>query len=164
MKKNNSRKYAKALFQLATETNQVKEIGDAFEKIKLLYEKETINFFINPFIDEETKFDVIKSSFDSLPKILLNLLFILIERRELRILPDIESKYIIETLDSQNTISAEVISSIKLEIQILDKIKNRVAKITNKNILIKESIDKSILGGLIIKAGDLVIDGSVRGK
>ncbi|HAM38030.1 MAG TPA: ATP synthase F1 subunit delta [Elusimicrobia bacterium] len=164
MKKNNSRKYAKALFQLAVQNNQIKEIKDSFTKLKSLYDEKTINFFSNPLVDEDTKINLIKSSYLNLPEILTNLLFILINKKELPILPEIENKYKTEILNSQNILATEVISTIQLDKPTLNKISEKVGSITNKNILLKELIDKTILGGIIIKAGDLIIDGSIKAK
>jgi len=125
MKKNNSRKYAKALFQLAVQNNQIKEIKDSFTKLKSLYDEKTINFFSNPLVDEDTKINLIKSSYLNLPEILTNLLFILINKKELPILPEIENKYKTEILNSQNILATEVISTIQLDKPTLNKISEK---------------------------------------
>jgi len=54
-----------------------------------------------------------------------------------------------------------VISQSGLDSSLLDKIKSEVGSKFNKEIIITEQVDESILGGIIIKIGDLVIDGSL---
>jgi F-type H+-transporting ATPase subunit delta len=54
-----------------------------------------------------------------------------------------------------------VITQSNLNATLLDKIKLEVGKKLNKEIIITEQVDESILGGIIIKIGDLVIDGSL---
>ncbi|MEW6557018.1 MAG: ATP synthase F1 subunit delta [Elusimicrobiota bacterium] len=168
MRKQDSTKYAKALFQLATETNQIDKINRSLDKIATLFDKEDVySFFANPFVDNTAKTDLIKNSFQELPEILLNLLFILIHRRQIHLLPYIHEKYQQLIWRSKNILPATIISAFQLEKPVLERIKNMLVQLTDKNILITQKIDKSVLGGVIIKAGEgenLVIDGSIRAK
>jgi F-type H+-transporting ATPase subunit delta len=164
MTKNKSLKYAKALFQLASETKQVDKIKTSFEKLEIFYNRETISFFSNPLADETIKRDLIKNAFAHSPTILLNLLFLLVDKKAIHLLSDIEKKYNNLVLSSENTISAEIISFDKIEKQHIDKIKKTLTQITNKNIVTTEKIDKSLIGGLTIQTDNLFIDGSVKGK
>lgn len=164
MKKNNSKKYAKALFQLSVETKKTDEIGDFLVMLIPLGEKEITSFFLNPFVDENTKTDIIKSVMPQLPEAVLNLLFLLVKKNEMRLIPEIAKKYKELILSSKNTVDAKVISAEKLETASIEKIKKIIEKITKKNVLLEYETDKSLLGGIKIIADDTVIDGSIKGK
>ena len=169
MKKNNAsaKKYARALFQLVNESKETDRIGSALSGLgilKPLYEKEITDFFSNPFVDENIKIDIIKNVFPKLPETIFNLLFLLIKKNEMRLLPEIAEKYDELVLSSKNTVRAKVISADKLESVSIEKIKKIIEKITEKSVLLENKTDESVIGGLIIKAGDLVIDGSIKGK
>ncbi|MDD5686282.1 MAG: ATP synthase F1 subunit delta [Elusimicrobia bacterium] len=164
MKKDNSKKYAKALFQLADETKQIEIIKDSFREIKFLYSEDVVRFLVNPFVDKEEKINLVKDNFPDLPEIILNLMYMLIDRNKMYLLSEIEEKYNDAFLLSRNIIKAKIISTDKLEKTSIEKIKKAINRITNKDILVDEEIDKSLIGGLLIKVGDFVIDGSIRGR
>ncbi|MFH0948684.1 MAG: ATP synthase F1 subunit delta [Elusimicrobiota bacterium] len=164
MKKNNSKSYAKSLFQLSVELQETDKTGDSLEMLKPLDDKEITNFFSNPFVDENTKTDIIKNVFPHISETVFNLLLLLIKKNEIKSLSKIIEKYNELILSSKNTVRAKVISAEKLKNSVSEKVKDIIEKITKKNVLLVEETDKSIVGGLIIKAGDLVIDGTIRGK
>ena len=164
MNKNSSIKYARALFQLAIETDSSEKIINAFKILKPLYTKEISEYFSNPFIDINMKKDLLKKQFADLPTVLLNLLLLLTGEGKIRLLPAIEIKFNELVLISNNSLSATVTSADKLEKSDIDKIRHSLEKMTGKKILIAEETDKSLIGGVLIKAGNLIIDGSVKGK
>lgn len=71
-----------------------------------------------------------------------------------------------ETLraEEQRSLGVEVVSAFPLTEQQSDELKNALSRRFNKDITIEASTDSSLLGGALIRAGDMVIDGSVRGK
>jgi len=154
MKKDNShaKKYAKALFQSAVETNQIEKVRDTLKSLKPFYEKDIIKFFSDPLVDEAVKKNLVK------------MLFMLIDENAIEYLSDIEKEYNIKVSQSRNILSAKVVTVNKLEPIFIEKIKKTLKQITNKEVTIEEEIDKSLIGGLIIKIRDTSIDGSIKGK
>ncbi len=164
MKKNNSKKYAKALFQIASESAEANKIGESLGMIEPLYDKEITDFFSNPFVDEITKYNLIKDTFPTMPEILYGFFSLLIKKNEMKILPEIIEKYRKLVMDFQNIVEAKVISVEKIDESALSEIRKILGKLISKNIVLEESIDKSLLGGIIIETDSLVIDGTIRGK
>jgi len=87
MKKKNSKKYAYALFQLAEESQSVDAVAGALVKLRALANKETIPFFKNPFIEESDKKKLVREFSAGIPGMLINLMFMLIEKREMHLIP-----------------------------------------------------------------------------
>jgi len=164
MKKKNSKKYAYALFQLAGDAGSVDEITAALAKLRAFSVKETVSFFKNPFIDESEKKKLVQDTSSGIPEMLLKLLFLLIEKREMHILPDIERKYADLVNKSRNIMVANVISAVPLEKPVVEKIKASMKKITGREISIVENIDKTLIGGIKVRTEDLLFDGSIKGK
>ncbi|MBN1384622.1 MAG: ATP synthase F1 subunit delta [Elusimicrobia bacterium] len=164
MKKNNPKKFAKILFQLATETKQVEKIKTSLKSLNPLYSEEIMLFFSNPFIDRDKKKDLIKEFYPELPVLLLNFLYILIDESILQLLPRIEKRFNDLYLQSKNTVIAKIISVDILEKPVLEKIRKIIEQYTNKHVLIETKQDKSIIGGIVAKTDDLLIDGSIKGK
>ena len=154
MKKDNSRakKYANALFQSAVEANQTEKVRETLANLKPFYEKDIMKFFSDPLIDNAVKKNLVK------------MLFMLIDEHSMSFLPDIEKEYNSKVFRSKNILSAKVVTVNKLETAQVEKIKKSLKQITDKEVSIDEEIDKSIIGGIIIKIGDTIIDGSIKGK
>ncbi|HAX60933.1 MAG TPA: ATP synthase F1 subunit delta [Elusimicrobia bacterium] len=164
MKKNNSKNYAKTLFQLSVESQETDKICGSLKMLEPLYDKEITDFFSNPFVDENTKFNLIKDTFPAMPEIMYDFFSLLIKKNEMKILPEIMKKYSKLVLDFKNIVEAKVISVEKIEKSSLSEIRKILGKFTGKNIVFEESIDKSLLGGIKIETDNLVIDGTIKGK
>ena len=93
-----------------------------------------------------------------------NLLALLIQNGRLKLLPEIAAVYEMLRAEAESVLEAEVISAFPLtapqEAEIAAALKIRLGR----DIKIKTIIDQSVLGGAIVRAGDLVIDGSVNGR
>lgn len=148
----NPKKYANALFQSAVKTNQIEKIREQLKNLKPLYEKDIMKYFSDPLVHDSAKKDMVK------------MLFMLIDENAMNFLPDIEKEYNNIVSRSKNVLPAKIISVDKLEKTLVKKLKEALERITNKEISIDEEIDKSLIGGIIIKIGDTVIDGSIKGK
>ena len=164
MKKKNSKKYAYALFQLAEESRSVDEVSIALVKLRALSGKETVSFFKNPFIDEADKKKLVKDLSAGIPEIIVKLIYMLIEKREIQLLPEIERKYGEYVNRSRNIITADVISAEPLGKPIVEKIKERIKKITGSDVAVVEKVDKAVIGGIIVRTGNLLFDGSIKGE
>ena len=164
MKKNNSKNYAGTLFQLSVESHETEKIGDALKMLNPLCDKEVMDFFSNPFVDEGTKLKIVKDVFPAMPEIMYDFFSRLIKKNEIKILPEVIKKYNKLVLDFHNIVEAKVISVEKIDEPSLSKIRTLLEKLTDKNIVLSESIDKSLIGGIKIETDNFVVDGTIRGK
>lgn len=93
-----------------------------------------------------------------------NLLKLLSENGRLTLLPEIAAVYEVLRADEEGTIEAEMITAYPVSEAQRSKIAAALAKRLGREVNLKVTEDKSLLGGAIIRAGDMVIDGSVQGK
>ena len=93
-----------------------------------------------------------------------NFVRILAENHRLLLLPEILAHYEVMRADVENTVDVEVISAVKLDAAQADKLTGALTTRLKRRANMRNSVDASLLGGAIIHAGDLVIDGSLKGR
>ena len=86
------------------------------------------------------------------------------ENGRLQVLPDVLEQFIHLRAASEATAEVDVISASQLSEAQLEKIVGAMEKRLSRKVKLNCKIDKSVMAGVIIRAGDMVIDGSVRGR
>jgi F-type H+-transporting ATPase subunit delta len=93
-----------------------------------------------------------------------NFLGLLFENRRLSLLPEIAGLYDELRFEAERVVKAKVTSAVALPAAELDTIKAALKKRFGRDVEIETSVDESLIGGAVIDAGDVVIDGSIKGK
>ncbi|MFU9138132.1 MULTISPECIES: F0F1 ATP synthase subunit delta [unclassified Erwinia] len=93
-----------------------------------------------------------------------NLIKVMAENKRLPALPDVLAQFIQLRAAHDATADVEVISSMTLSDEQLTNISAAMEKRLSRKVKLNCKIDKSVMAGVIIRAGDMVIDGSVRGR
>ncbi len=95
---------------------------------------------------------------------LRNFVHVLAENHRLLLLPEIAAHF--EQLRSavENTVDVEVISAVPLDAAQADKLKSALSRRLKRQVRMQTSVDSALLGGAVVRAGDLVIDGSLKGR
>lgn len=159
-----ARRYAGAIFDLALKQNtldrtleDVKEIATLFAHRKLAY------LLREPKISARRKETAIREALASrvLPTS-LNLALLIVQRELVDYMQNIATELEKLVLDYRNQAVAEVTTAAPLDQKQQNSVKEALARKTGKNILMQTRVDPSILGGVIARVGDQVIDGSVR--
>jgi F-type H+-transporting ATPase subunit delta len=95
---------------------------------------------------------------------LRNFVHVLAENHRLPLLPEIAAHF--EQLRSavENTVDVEVVSAVPLDAAQADKLKQALSTRLKRQVRMRASVDSALLGGAVVRAGDLVIDGSLKGR
>jgi F-type H+-transporting ATPase subunit delta len=93
-----------------------------------------------------------------------NLVRILAENHRLLLLPEISAHYEELRSDVENTADVEVISALPLDAAQQEKLAAALSKRLKRKVRMQNSVDASLLGGAVVRAGDMVIDGSLKGR
>ena len=84
--------------------------------------------------------------------------------RRLSLLPEITGQFDELRFEAERVVKAKVTSAVALPASELDTIKAALAKRFGREVEVEASVDESLIGGAVIDAGDVVIDGSLKGK
>ncbi len=166
-----ARPYANAIFELANEEGALDAWSDVLQLAALIASDEAMQAVItSPSIvdaDLVDSFIGVMKSVDDGPDItpqVENMIRLLVENGRLQALPAIHEAYENLKQQAQGSIEVHVTSARKLTIKQQKSIATKLKKRLGKEVNIVSDIDQSLIAGAIIKAGDLVIDGSARGR
>lgn len=161
-----ARPYAKAAFQFADESGALTQWSAMLGFAAAVAGDASVSRLLaNPKVTAEQKADgFLKLCADKLDPAGRNFVSLLAHNKRLAALPAIAVLF--EELKSQKeqSVDVEIVSAFALSADQSSKLAASLKKRLGREVNVATAVDPSILGGAIIKAGDLVIDGSVQGK
>ena len=95
---------------------------------------------------------------------LRNFLQLLADNRRLALLPEITSQYEALRADVENTVEVTVTSAMPLTAEQADRLVAALAKRLGRTVRLHSTVDPALVGGAVVRAGDFVVDGSLRGR
>lgn len=161
------RYYAKALFEVFKEEGMENQIIDDLVITNSVFqsEKELKDFLLNPEIKLEEKKEQLEKIFgEKIQKYTYNFIFELIEREEFELLSLVIERLKVLVYQGADIVEAEVVSATKLNDNLKSNILKKIEEKTGKSVKLENKVDSNILGGMIVKIGDKMVDLSVRGK
>jgi F-type H+-transporting ATPase subunit delta len=93
-----------------------------------------------------------------------NFVAVLAANKRLALLPEIYTLFAQYKANHDKTVDVEVVSAFDLADATRDKLAEVLGKKLERQVEVRTSTDRNLLGGVLIRAGDLVIDGSIRGR
>jgi F-type H+-transporting ATPase subunit delta len=160
-------RYASALFQVAKEKDQVALIGDQMRVVKEVFQQtpELLFFLKLPKIDMSKKKELVKEAFSSASPFIVNTLLLMIENHREDNLLEMAEEYIVLANNDRGIAEATVTSVRPLSEEEKSSLSSVLAqKIGKKTLEIKNIVDPKLLGGLKVRVGNRILDGSLRGK
>ncbi len=157
-------RYAKAIYEIAVENAVLKEIGAQLNSVQetIASQEDLADFMYHPHIKPEAKKEVLEKIFKGqLADEVYKFLMLLVDKRREGLLKQIAAEYEVLANVEQNILEADVVVARPLSQEQEAKLVKKFSDTTGKRVVIKTKIDSSILGGVIVKIGDKLIDGSV---
>ena len=163
--------YSKAIFELAKEEGALDFWSDVLQLAAVVASDESMQALIaSPALDEdelEIAFISVMSGVEDAPEVtqqVKNCLKLLIENDRLLSLPAIHQQYEVLKQEAQGSIEVHVTSARKLTAKQQKAMAEQLKQRLGKEVTISAEIDQSLIAGAVIRAGDLVIDGSALGR
>lgn len=161
------RRYALALYEVAERKGKVEEyLQEAREIIELIKNNQEISKILkHPQISTSKKKKIFIEIFKGkINEELLSFILLLIEKDRIVYMEEKFREMEKIHLEKQNILVANVKTAISLNENQRKKLIEKLEKKYNKTIILKEKIDKALIGGVYIRVGDDVIDGSIKSK
>ena len=160
-----ARPYAKAAFDFAVEHQSVERWQDMLAFAAEVTKNEQMAELLSGALAPETLAEsFIAVCGEQLDENGQNLIRVMAENGRLNALPDVLEQFIHLRAVSEATAEVDVISAAALSEQQLANISAAMEKRLSRKVKLNCKIDKSVMAGVIIRSGDMVIDGSVRGR
>jgi F-type H+-transporting ATPase subunit delta len=161
-----ARPYAKAAFEYARDTNAFAAWSQGLKAaVEIIADPRVTALTKSPAsTPEEVAALVGEVAGAKLDAAMQNFVRVLAENHRLLLLPEITTHY--EELRSavENTVDVEVISAVPLDAAQKEKLGAALSKRLKGQVRMQNSVDPTLLGGAVVRAGDLVIDGSLKGR
>ncbi len=157
--------YAEALFQVARAEETLDRVEEELTRLSKSLDSnaELREFLSNPQISSEGKKSSLFQIFGGkVSPITLHWINMVVDQGRQRRLPTIIEAFFTLAQDAREKITAEVITSVPLSEDQTNRLAQELSKITRKRVFLKPMVDESILGGVIVKIENKVIDGSVK--
>ena len=163
-----SKRYAKALFSLGQEDGNFGEYGqNLLEFAKFFQDNEDFRKVVsNPIFALEDRRKILevvleRSGFSSLMKNFLNLL---LDKNRIEAIKAIADYYSGLTDEVSGVARAEILTAMPLKDEVLEQVEKSLEGLIAKKIKSEVREDKDLIGGIVVRIGDLVLDGSVRAQ
>lgn len=158
--------YGNALFELAVEENKVDSL---YEEAQLLTEllkenEELVKLLDHPQIDKDEKKKIIETTFGGrVSDEITGLMVMVVEKGHISSIADIFNYFIKRVKKYKNIGVADVISAVALSDSQRDAVEKRLIETTAYDSMeVNYSVDKSLIGGLVIRIEDRVVDSSIK--
>ncbi|MGB1374345.1 MAG: ATP synthase F1 subunit delta [Rhodothermales bacterium] len=159
-----ARRYAQALNEQAAQAGEQDQVDADIQLISdaLAESRELRDFFGSPIISREKKSAVVKELFgDRLQQVTLTFLSLLVEKRREGVFPAVVTSYRELRDEALGVTAVTVRTAYELSDDDREAFLRALKSLTGKEVRLQTRVDASILGGVVIRVGDTVYDGSV---
>ncbi len=159
--------YAEALFQIADESGRVEEVYEELQQLEGIFNdsKEFSAFLTSPKVDRREKKRLLQKALSpAYSRQTIHFLLTLIDKNREILIPHManEFKDILDRI--HNRIDVEITSTVQLQDDVIRKATETLSRSLNKEVIVHQKMNPDILGGIIVRVEDRILDGSILGQ
>lgn len=161
-----ARPYAKAAFEYALAAKKLQSWLEALEVSAAVAEQDQVKKALGSSgLSAQQKASVfVQVCGDQMDENVKNFIHTLASSKRLALLPFIRDHFARMKAQQEKSIEVEVTAAYELPVDLINKLAQALSAKLDREVSVHSSVDKSLLGGVVIHTGDMVIDGSVRGR
>jgi F-type H+-transporting ATPase subunit delta len=158
--------YARSLFEVAKEQDKLDTVRDQLGAFAdaLSETRDLQVFFFSPYFSTAEKEDGLDRVVSGADPVILNFLKLLIEKHRMPVLFRIRANYDAMWEEENKLLPVQITSAVELDEQIVSQLGDRIAEQTDRKVDISSNVDPDILGGIVVRVGNSVLDASVRNR
>ena len=160
-------RYAEALFQVGEESNSTEKLYNELKAVVdiINVNKEFSNILKSPIVSKEEKKTLITNIFGStLDNEMLNFMKILADKDRLNLLANMEEAFKALLNDKNNILEGVAITAVPMNEGEVNELQAKLSAKYNKTVVLQNEVDKSKLGGVLVRLGNEEIDGTVKNR
>jgi len=160
-----AKRYAQAAFDIARERDELDRwAGDLQAIADLAGQAGVLDILANSRVPFDAKVRLLRSGLADLSPLALNLAHLLVEKGRIALADQVRAEYQRLLDEHRGVAQATVFTAVSLSEDERRVVVQRLQELTGKEIVLEAQVDPEILGGLVARIGDRVIDGSTRGR
>jgi F-type H+-transporting ATPase subunit delta len=161
-----ARVYSEALFEAAREQGRIDLIREQLGALADALEehRELNTFFFSPVFSTREKKEGIARVLVGADEIFLNFLSVLIDNHRMPVIFRIRKQYEALWREENRLLPVEITSAVELDEQVARRIAERVEQQTGRRVELTRRVDESILGGLVVRVSNMILDASIRNQ
>ena len=161
-----ARVYAEALFESAKETGKLDEIHDQLDQFAdaMNEDRDLQVFFFSPYFSSQEKREGIERAIEGAEPEFVNFLELLAEKHRMPAIFRIRKAFDELWAEENKRLDVTLTSATELDKSVVDRVGDEIEKQTDRKIDISTEVDPDILGGLVLRVGNRVLDASLRSK
>jgi F-type H+-transporting ATPase subunit delta len=161
------RRYADALFRSAQKAGLIDAVESDLGLVSYVFESsaDLWEAIKSPVVSSEKKHEILRDVLaGKVQQVTLDYLDLLVDKRREGVIPQTEGEYVALANEARGLIVADVTTAVDLDSETENRLKLKLGQVTGKQVRLNRTVDPDIKGGMIVKIGDRVIDGSIRGR
>lgn len=163
-----AKRYAKALFAVGKTENKLDAFSQGLNTLAAIYAEVPVvlDALTNPLYPLDVRGKVMESlaGMVEADQLLKNFLNLLVQKKRAEALVDIAEKFQSLVDEDRRICRGTVVAATELSEELQTKVQSTLEKITGKKVILTSEVEPAIIGGMIAKVGDLVLDGSIRSQ
>jgi F-type H+-transporting ATPase subunit delta len=158
--------YARSLFEVARDQDKLDAVRDQLgEFADALSETRDLQvFFFSPYFSTKEKEDGLERVVTGADPVIVNFLELLIEKHRMPALFRIRANYDALWEEENKLLPVHITSAVELDSSIVEQLGDRISEQTDRKVDLSSNVDPEILGGIVVRVGNSVLDASVRNR
>jgi F-type H+-transporting ATPase subunit delta len=158
--------YARALFEVAEERGVTDEVRTQLGQFAgaLSDNRDLSVFFFSPYFSTEEKKDGLQRLIEGADPAFMSFLEALVERHRMPVIFRIRTRYEQYWEEEHQLLPVQVTSAVALDESVVQNIGERIGEQTGRNVELSSQVDPDILGGIVLRVGNFILDASIRNR
>jgi F-type H+-transporting ATPase subunit delta len=158
--------YARALFEAAQGLGAIDAVRDQLAAFvdALHGNRNLMIFFFSPYFSAQEKKEGLRRALSDADETFMQFLEVLLESHRMPVIFAIKDRYERFWRDEKKLLPVEVTSAVGLDSQLVDSLGDRIGQQTGREVELVSRVDPEILGGIVLRVGNFVLDASIRNQ
>lgn len=158
--------YARSLFEVAKESDRLEPVKHQLDEFAdaVTASRDLRLFFFSPYFSTEEKLSGLERTVTEAEPALMNFLKLLVENHRMPAIHRIRREMDALWQEEHKLLPVQVTSAVALDRGVVDRIGLEIGKQTGRNVELRSNVDPDILGGIVLRVGNSILDASIRNR